>query len=81
MKTELDKNEKRSTEQEAPPIANVLLAADWIPISESLPKKGVNVRCKMKDIGLGKVEKTLYRMKHNGKWNDYNSYVTHWKPI
>lgn len=28
MKTELDKNEKPSTEQESPPIANVLLAAD-----------------------------------------------------
>ena len=27
MKTELDNNEKLSTEQEAPPIANVLLAA------------------------------------------------------
>jgi hypothetical protein len=27
MKTELNKNEKLSTEQEAPPIANVLLAA------------------------------------------------------
>lgn len=27
MKTELDKNEKPSTEQESPPIANVLLAA------------------------------------------------------
>ena len=26
MKTELDKNEKPSTEQESPPIANVLLA-------------------------------------------------------
>lgn len=27
MKTELDKNEKLSTEQEAPPIVNVLLGA------------------------------------------------------
>lgn len=30
MKTELNKNEKLSTEQEAPPIANVLLAADLL---------------------------------------------------
>ena len=29
MKTELDKNEKLSTEQEAPPIANVLLGVGF----------------------------------------------------
>ena len=35
MKTELDKNEKLSTEQEVPPIANVLLpAVAWEAIAD-----------------------------------------------
>src|SRR5688572_9921851 len=47
----------------------------WISVKDVLPQTGINVRCKLPDIGLGKKEKTLYRMKHNGKWNDYNDLV------
>lgn len=37
MKTELDKNEKLSTEQEAPPIANVLLALVYFFLTSNFP--------------------------------------------
>ena len=43
MKTELNKNEKLSTEQEAPPIANVLLSAGWNPVEKELPERNENV--------------------------------------
>lgn len=41
MKTELNKNEKLSTEQEAPPIANVLLAAGTVNIPDALKVKSI----------------------------------------
>lgn len=40
MKTELNKNEKLSTEQEAPPIANVLLPAVFSSVFEQYEFKG-----------------------------------------
>ena len=76
MKTETTLN------HETPPIAKVLLAADWIPVSEKLPKKGLKVKCKLScNIGFNTTEKILYRMKHSGEWNDYSKLVTHWKTI
>jgi hypothetical protein len=57
-------------------------AEDWISVSERLPKRGVKVRCLLAShIGPNTNEKNLYRMKYNGKWNDYPHLVTHWKPI
>jgi len=53
----------------------------WISVKDVLPQTGVTVRCKLPDLGLGVVERVLYRMKHNGKWSDYNAYVTHWQPL
>jgi hypothetical protein len=82
MEKKLQHTTNVHSEQVAPPDAKHLLSADWLPSSDVLPKKGVKVRCKLsKDIGLGTTEKILYRMKHNGNWNDYHHLVTHWKPI
>lgn len=78
----MDKAESNFCSTRQPNASKPLLNADWLPVSEELPKKGVIVLCKLsKDIGLGKTEKKLYRMKHNGRWNDYHDLVTHWKPI
>ena len=80
--TNFDMETKTSINHENGNDANRLLSADWLPCSDVLPKKGVKVRCKLSiDIGLGTTEKILYRMKHNGNWNDYHHLVTHWKPI
>jgi hypothetical protein len=55
---------------------------NWIDVEDYLPKKGELVKCKLsKDIGFGITQKVLYRMKHNGKWNDYHDLVTHWRPL
>ena len=43
MKTELNKNEKLSTEQETLPIANVLLPADWRGLADTPPDELVEV--------------------------------------
>jgi hypothetical protein len=43
MKTELNKNEKLSTEQKAPPIANLLLPADWRGLADTPPDELVEV--------------------------------------
>lgn len=57
-------------------------ATEWIPVSERLPKKGVRVRCLLSSaIGFNTKEKNLYRMKYNGRWNDYDHLVTHWQPL
>jgi len=56
MKTELNKNEKLSTEQEAPPIANVLLAAVYSEQERIMIRNGwcvaYNSWWKHKDEGL-----------------------------
>ncbi len=55
---------------------------EWVSVETILPEKGKKVNCKLSEnIGIGTVEKILYRMKHNGKWNDYNHLVTHWQPL
>jgi len=57
MKTELNKNEKLSTEQETPPIANVLLAADadyWITAPPEEVKKYLSDNLNMKEYELKK---------------------------
>ncbi len=56
---------------------------EWIKIEDDLPKKGVRVKCKLTQPNIGRVpsEIILYRMKHNGEWNDYNSLVTYWMPL
>jgi hypothetical protein len=53
---------------------------DWIRTIDRLPPRGVEVVCKLTaEIGRGIKEKVLYRMKHNGQWNDYNAFVIAWK--
>ena len=57
------------------------MTSEWISVKERLLEKGERVPCKLsKPVGLTKDEFNLYRMKHNGKWNDYHHLVTHWKP-
>lgn len=71
---------KKAIGQIKPTILNT--DNEWIDINFLLPETGVTVLCKLsKDIGLGTTEKKLYRMKYNGKWNDYDHLVTHWKII
>jgi hypothetical protein len=54
----------------------------WYDINELIPQTGVMVLCKLsKDIGIGTTTKKLYRMKYNGKWNDYDNLVTHWSKL
>lgn len=58
------------------------IAENWISVKDELPKKGVRVRCLLAShIGPNTKERNLYRMKYNGKWNDYDNLVTHWKKI
>jgi hypothetical protein len=70
MKTELNKNEKLSTEQETPPIANVLLAAaaSWWDNLTTFKRELYIGRHYSDDTPTNHKINTLYKM-----YNDWSS--------